>query len=583
MSMPRVDRFLATVFFALIFAGQVAGGTVLEIDVRHTFNGNALLLDSLRYENAAHETLSVTRLSYLLSGFALQREDGTWVELPDQFAWMDAAQRRAQMQFDDVPPGKYRALRFYFGPDAKTNAAGAAQFPPGNPLNPNLNGLYWSWQGGYIFLALEGLYRAGGSELKGYAYHLARNPNRTLINLTADIDLMHDAGVSLDFDIAALLNAPHALSFEKDGMSTHSRDGDPVAAALDTNLPAAFRVLGAGSVAPAISLPSEVKPLYMPEKFTPYRFLMGATFPVPDLPRDNPLIVERVTLGKKIFNDPALSHDGTVSCASCHQAASAFADPRPTTLGVRGQAVARHAMPLFNLAWKSNFFWDGRAPSLRAQVLFPIQAHNEMDETLDRVAAKLAGNGDYPALFRAAFGSPEITMEKIGLALENYLLTITSYNAKFDRALRGEEKFTAEEQRGLELFMTENDPRTRQYGADCFHCHGGALFTDHQFHNDGLAPSDADTGRFRITGLESDRGKFATPSLRNVALTAPYMHDGRFATLEQVVEHYNTGIVRSPTLDPNLAKHPDGGLHLSPADCRALVAFLKTLTDTPAP
>ncbi|MEO6739706.1 MAG: cytochrome C peroxidase, partial [Chthoniobacteraceae bacterium] len=137
--------------------------------------------------------------------------------------------------------------------------------------------------------------------------------------------------------------------------------------------------------------------------------------------------------------------------------------------------------------------------------------------------------------------------------------------------------FSDDEKRGFELFMTEFDPRTGQRGADCFHCHGGPLFSDHQFHNNGLAPSD-DTGRFRITKLESDRGKFATPSLRNVALTAPYMHDGRFATFEEVVEHYSTGMQRTPTLDPNLAKHPDAGIPFSTEDKRALVAFLKTLT-----
>ena len=128
--------------------------------------------------------------------------------------------------------------------------------------------------------------------------------------------------------------------------------------------------------------------------------------------------------------------------------------------------------------------------------------------------------------------------------------------------------------------MTEYEPRMNQYGADCFHCHGGALFSDHQFHNNGLdAKHDSDVGRFKITGREADRGKFSTPSLRNVALTAPYMHDGRFKTLEDVVEQYSSGVKRSDTLDPNIAKHPDGGLRLSSEDQKALVAFLKTLTD----
>jgi len=579
----RTCRHAVALLGALLLGQSAAFGAALQLAVRHTFHGDPLRLDSLRYQNGADETLSVTRLSYLLSGFALEREDGAWVELPGQCVWMDVAQQRMETRFEGVPEGKYRAVRFHIGPDAAANAAEPAKLAADDPLNPNLNGLHWSWQGGYIFLAMEGHYRVGAGELKGYAYHLARDPNRTRIHLTAPLDVTHDAGLLLDFDLAALLNAPRLISFEKDGAATHSRDGDPVAASLVANLPAAFRVQRVVSTAPAISLPSPLKPLYLPEKYTPYRFTMSGAFPLPELPRDNPLFEERVALGKKLFTETALSRDGTISCSSCHQAASAFADPRPASIGVRGQIGTRHAMPLFNLAWKTSFFWDGRAPSLRAQALMPIQDHTEMDETLDRVTAKLAAKEEYPALFHAAFDSTEITAEKIGLALENFLLTLTAHEAKFDHAMRGQATLSADERRGFELFMTEYDPRTGQFGGDCFHCHGGPLFSDHQFHNNGLAPSETDAGRFRVTGRESDRGKFATPSLRNIARTAPYMHDGRFATLEEVLEHYSTGVQRSATLDPNIAKHPDGGLHLSAEDRRALIAFLNTLTDDSVP
>src|SRR6185295_5732458 len=149
-------------------------------------------------------------------------------------------------------------------------------------------------------------------------------------------------------------------------------------------------------------------------------------FPRPDLPHDNPLIEERVQLGERLFHETALSRDGTLSCSSCHAASAAFADPRRHSIGVRGQRGTRNSMPLFNLAWKTSFFWDGRAPSLRAQVLMPIVDHTEMDETLDRVISKLAATTDYPPLFRAAFGGPEITAEKLGLALEQFLLTLTA-------------------------------------------------------------------------------------------------------------------------------------------------------------
>ena len=569
----------AAAFGLLGFHIQAASGAALEIAVQPKFNGSPLLLDSVRYQNAAGETLSVTRLSYLLSGFALEREEGGWVEVPNQYAWMDAEKRRTVVRLEDLPAGKYRAVRFYIGPDTAANAADPGNYPAGHPLNPNLDGLHWSWQGGYIFLAVEGYWRSGTGDLKGYAYHVARDPNRTSISLDAPLDLTHDLALFLDLDVGKLFDLPVPLSFAKDGNATHSRDGDPVILALDRNLAGAFNVSQVASAVPEAAGEAPVKPLYLPEKFTPFHFTMGTAFPIPELPRDNPLIEERVTLGKKLFQETALSRDGSISCVSCHQPACMLSDPRRFSVGLRGQTGTRHAMPLFNLAWKSAYFWDGRAPSLRAQVLVPIQDPTEMDETLERVTVKLAAKPDYPALFRAAFGSPEITPEKLGLALEQFLLTLTSYHSKFDQAMQGKVALTDEEKRGLQLFTTEYDPRTGQYGADCFHCHGGALFTDNQFHNNGLAPNPSDPGRFLVTHNEADRDNFATPSLRNVARLGPYMHDGRFATLEEVVAHYNSGVERTPTLDPNLAKHPLAGLQLCVADQRALVAFLKTLSD----
>jgi cytochrome c peroxidase len=557
---------------------DVARAATLQVEVRPTFNGEPLLLDSLRYQNAAGETLSISRLSYLLSGFGLERADGSYVELPGAVAWLDAAQHRTAIRLTDVPAGSFRAVRFQVGPDAQTNAGDPAKWPASHPLNANLNNLYWGWQGGYIFLALEGHFRGTDAAIGGYAMHLARDPNRTCIRIEAPLDLEHDSSVLLDFDLAALLDAPHPLSFVRDGTATHSRGGDPVSAALVENLPGAFHLRQVISTAPAITLPSPLQPLYLPAAFTPYRLVIARTFPIPDLPRDNPLIEERVTLGRKLFHDSSLSRDGSISCASCHQQSADFSDPRRFSVGVSGQAGTRHALSLSNLAWKTSYMWDGRAPSLRAQALIPMQDHAEMDETLDHVVAKLTADASYPALFQAAFGAPEITVEKIGLALENYLLTLTSCNAKFDRSLRGQASFTDEEKRGFQLFTTEYDPRTRQHGADCFHCHGGPLFSDHQFHNNGLTVGD-DPGRSRATGLETDRGKFMTPSLRNVARRGPYMHDGRFSTLAEVIAHYDHGVSRSATLDPNLAKHPPEGLLLSAADQRALVAFLQTLSD----
>jgi len=591
--LKQIGLTLATAFLAWLPMSTVASS--LEISIRHTFNGEPLQLDSLRYQNAAGERLSVTRVSYLLSGFALERGDGSWLELSNAIAWMDAGKNRTSFRVPEAPLGIYRSLRFHLGPDREANHANPAKLAADHPLNANLNGLHWNWQGGYIFLALEGHFLEhrpatqpdiGKSsepagleigELLGFSYHLARDTNRVRINLAAALDLTRDARLELDFDLSPLLNAPHRLSFSKDGSSTHSRDGDPIAAALIANLPGAFRVRRVVAAETARTTNAPLRPLYPPEKFTPYRFQMSATFPIPDLPRDNPLIEERVALGARLFHETALSKDNTISCASCHDAKHAFSDLRQYSPGVRGQPGTRNAMPLFNLAWKNSYFWDGRAPSLRAQALMPIQDHAEMDESLTNVVAKLEVH--YRSLFTSAFGSPEITPEKIGLAIESFVLTLTSFDSKFDRALKGEARLTADEQRGLELFMTEYDPRRGQFGADCFHCHGGALFQSQTFANNGLDAKFTDLGRARVTGRDSDQGKFAVPSLRNIALTAPYMHDGRFATLEEVIEHYSTGLKRSATLDPNLAKHPDGGVPLSVEDRHALVTFLETLTD----
>ncbi len=573
-----------------------ASAATLQLQITPKVSGENLQPASLRYQTSAGETFSVTRVSWLASDFALQRNDGSWLELSNSVAWFDYEQNRDSKRLE-IPAGEYRSLRFLVGLNTNLNHADVAKFPAAHPLNPNLNGLHWSWQGGFIFLALEGLWRNATGELDGWAYHLARDTNAVCVTLAASLQITNETKLELDFDLATLLNAPRPLSFGKDGSSTHSRDGDPISAALVRNLAGAFRVHRITQLSETEIAVAHPKPLFLPTKFTPYEFQMSATFPIPDLPRDNPLLVERVELGKKLFLDPRLSINDQQSCADCHAPAKAFTDGRKTARGAEGKFGERNSMPLFNLAWKKEFFWDGRAKSLREQVLQPIQNPIEMHEALTNLVVKLttgrAGSplpadgahgvtrptNDYPALFTTAFGSPEITAEKISLALENYLLTLTSFDAKFDRVLRGEGKFTPEEQRGFELFSTEYDPRRGQFGADCFHCHGGPLFQSQSFANNGLDDTFADLGRGKITGKKSDDGKFATPSLRNVALTAPYMHDGRFQTLEAVVEHYATGLKRSATLDPNLAKHPDGGVPLSAADKRALVAFLNTLTD----
>ena len=566
----------------LLYASALnfAAAATLEIQITPKFSGQDLQPASFRYQTSTGETFSVTRISYLVSDFELQRNDGSWLECSNSAAWLDFGQNRDSFRLEQIPPGEFCTIHFLVGLSTNLNHADPAKFTPNHPLNPDLNGLYWGWQGGYVFLALEGLWRNSAGELDGWAYHLARDTNAIRVTLAAPLLITNQTKLVMDFDLATVLNAPRPLSFVKDGTSTHSRDGDPIASALVKNVAEAFRVRSVTALTDAEIAATDPKPLYLPKKFTPFSFQMSATFPMPDLPRDNPLTVERVELGKKLFYDKRISINNRESCADCHALEKAFTDGRVTARGTEGVIGTRNTMPLFNLAWKSEFFWDGRATSLRKQVLLPMQNPIEMHQTLTNLVVKLAqANDDYPALFNAAFGSSEITSEKIALALENYLLTLTSFDSKFDRALSGQEKLTPLEQRGFELFSTEYDPRRHQYGADCFHCHGGPLFESQAFANNGLDSVFADIGRAKVTGKTSDTGKFAVPSLRNVALTGPYMHDGRFQTLDEVVEHYCTGMKRSATLDPNLARHPDGGIPLSDDDKKALVAFLKTLTD----
>lgn len=568
--MQRVFKYLA---FLLMTASTMAGS--LRIDMVHHQGDEPLRLHSLRYMQ--EETYSVTRLSYLLSGFSIQRDTGEWVELGEQYAYIDEGKRRTRFFLKDVPEGSYKSIRFSLGVPKAINHSDPAQFSPEHPLNPNLNQLHWNWTGGYIFMALEGRYRTKDKALQGYVYHLANDNNLSTIQLPATFMMKKNTGITIGMDIAKLLGQPRPISFIKDGASTHSHAGDPIASALLANLQSTFSIQNISY--PQDEVPREtVTPLYLPEKYTPYRFTMSKRFPRPALPRDNPLLEERVTLGRRLFHDRRLSYKNQISCANCHIQEIAFTDDAPLSRGVEGRRGKRNSMPLFNLAWKSSFFWDGRADTLRMQALMPIQDHLEMDESLDNVVKKLKLDASYQTDFKKAFSGDEITPEKVSLALECFVLTLTSYDSKFDQVMSGKAKLTEQEQRGMKLFFTEYEPRSGQYGADCFHCHGGANFSDHQFHNNGLTTT-SDLGRFAITNLARDKHTFSTPSLRNIALTAPYMHDGRFATLEEVIEHYSGPMHQSETLDPNLAKHPPKGLQLSEEDKAALVSFLKTLSD----
>ncbi len=571
----RLGLLLATMAWAI--AGR---GATWQVEVVHRFGDAPLKIGECVHTNAAGDVLSVTRLDYLLSHFALAATDGREVALPGQVAYVSAGGGRTRFTLRDVPAGNFTGLRFRVGLAPDKNHRDPASIPAGDALNPTVNGLHWGWQGGYVSMALEGRWRKPDATLGGYSYHLATDA----LVIEAEVPLRSDGTVDRDLrltlDVAKIFAEPHPIRIADGLESTHSRVGDPLAMKLGENVARAFRAelfAAAAPVIPAAAPGTRV----VATGATPYRLKVSRTFPRPSLPTDNPLTEEGVALGRRLFDDTSLSVNGTQSCASCHQAAAAFTDPgRRSSVGAEGTAGTRNTMPLANLAWQTSFFWDGRAASLREQVLMPVTNPVEMHESLTNVVRKLDQAAHGPA-FAAAFGTPEITADRVAKALEQYLLTLTSHGSKFDRVLAGTAVFDAQEQRGLELFHTEHDPRRGLAGADCFHCHGGPLFSDFAFHNNGLDAEGGakDLGRRLATGDRADTAKFKTPSLRDVALTAPYMHDGRFATLEEAVAHYCTGVRRSGTLDPNLAKHPDGGIALGAADQAALVAFLRTLTD----
>lgn len=575
---PDMNGYSLIIVTALVCWNARAGQ--LKLTLQPMVEDRPLVMDSLRYSNQVGQTYSISRLSLFLSDFFLQTSEGQFQSIPDTVGWFDAGKRKNALILPNVPDGDYTSIHFKVGLSEEKNKSNPWSYPANHPLNPNVSGLYWNWQGGYIFAAIEGLYRESNSkEPRGFSYHFANNHNLTHITLHSPIKVEGPSELILNMSMDHLLSGEHSIDFVKLGNSTHSRPEDPIARALKWNFEKAFDILTVQSLLPEALSQANIKPLYLPREYAPASFNTSRRFPIPNLPKDNPLIRSRIQLGETLFKDRRLSADHSISCASCHRSDAGLSDPDQFSSGVDNRKGNRQSMPVFNLAWKTRFFWDGRAASLREQVLLPIQDHLEMDMQLEEAVQRFQQDQEIQQQFEHAFGHSEITSEKIALALENFLLTLTSYDSKFDRVLQGKATFTAKEQRGFELFVTENEPRSGRYGADCFHCHGGPLLSDHGFHNNGLDTRPTDPGLARTTGNANDTGKFATPSLRNISLTAPYMHDGRFKTLEEVVQHYSSGIQRSETLDPNLAKHPEGGLALSKEDQSALVAFLRTLTD----
>lgn len=297
-------------------------------------------------------------------------------------------------------------------------------------------------------------------------------------------------------------------------------------------------------------------------------------FPEPIIPEDNKLTESRIKLGERLFFDPILSRDSTISCATCHKPELAFADNKPTTPGIENRPGTRNVPSILNVVYQARLLREGSVPTIEGQVLVPIQEHNEFDSEWPAVLDKLNNKQEYlDLLFEANYISPTTNdrMEyfepyAVTRAIASYERTLISADSKYDNYLKGNYDFTEAERLGYNLFMSDS--------LNCSSCHSGVLFTNMRFYSNGIYQEYSDPGRFRLTNLESDKGVFKVPSLRNVTITPPYMFDGSFDTLKDVILHYSTGgkdhINKSDKIK---------SFQLKQEEIDAIIAFLETLSD----
>lgn len=346
-------------------------------------------------------------------------------------------------------------------------------------------------------------------------------------------------------------------------------------------------------------------------KATPYQIKIPKYFPTSlNIPEDNPMTYEGIRLGRYLFYDGRLSGrthpDSLISCGTCHVQSNGFEcgidNPRfpgGKTFGLTGIPTPHYMMPLVNLVFNHNgYLWNGLISSennnlgnpnygvpanpqyhyrnLESLVWMAIAAPHEFNGNIERTVKTIASIPIYPPMFKAAFGTEEVTYDRISKAIAQFVRTLISSNSKFDKYLRGETNLTSDELMGYVLFTTEN-------GADCFHCHGGAgniLFTTNLFYNNGKDSIFTDNrDRFFVTGDIKDKGAYKTPTLRNIMLTAPYMHDGRYKTIDEVIDFYSSGLIVSPYVNPLMHHVNNGGVQLTQNQKKQLKAFLNTLTD----
>ncbi len=344
--------------------------------------------------------------------------------------------------------------------------------------------------------------------------------------------------------------------------------------------------------------PGEEPPAPEPYQPTPYEIEIPKGFPtILNIPEDNPLTNEGVELGRYLFYDGRLSGrtdpDSLISCATCHLQENAFEAginnpqfPGGKVHGIHGDTTHHYMLPLINLVWNfEGYGWNGfiypdnpdkSLRNIEDMVRVAVLAENEIAGDTNRIKTLFQSLDGYPELFEKAFGSRTVTFKNIEKAIAQFIRTLISANSKFDRYLRGEYQLNQSELHGYVLFTTEE-------GADCFHCHGGAgnpLFTTYQFYNNGKDSVFNDPmDRFAITHDPMDHGAYKAPTLRNVEYTAPYMHDGRFKTLEEVIDFYSEGLINTPYVNPLMHHVAEGGVRLTPQEKEDLLNFIKTLRD----
>lgn len=543
----------------------------LTVQFHFKVGSEPLELHAMQYTNAAGNRYRVDDLRYFVSNLTLVRADGS------EFATTLVHLRDAELPYTRdlripaVPPGDWVAVRFLFGLDDERN-----QF---EGLAATTSNLVMQWPaflgGGYHYMQLDGGWDRGAGAVGPWQAHLGRvqravdpSPYETRFTVELPIQLRTQRATStlaISMDVNAWFASPNIYDFAAIGGAMMD---NPAAQQLLSQNGAQVFSIGSVSSSP---IPPEPPP---PPPDTLRIRIRG--FPPMPVPADNPTTVEGVALGRRLFYDPILSGDSTQSCASCHAQAFGFSDHgRRTSLGIDHIAGTRNAPALVNVGWSETLFWDGRAVNLETQALEPVPNPIEMHEEWPRAVAKLERQAQYPELFRAAFGSRTITSERTVKAIAQFQRTFVSGNSRYDRFLLTGTGLSESELRGFIVFFSER--------GECFHCHVDRTFTDQRFHNNGLDASFADIGRFRVTEDPDDRGKFKTPTLRNIVFSAPYMHDGRFATLEDVVEFYDTGGEGTETVNPfilNLRRNRAEGNGLTLQEKQDLVSFVKTLTDS---